>query len=1131
MIMRFTISLLLCSAFAALGGIMPADRMIDWSLSGIPGGIPNRTTIYTNLTAVLDTNGVSDCSGIIQAAIDNCPGEQVVQLPAGRLRCNSTIEIRSWKTLRGAGMGRTTLESYASVGIIANWAYWYWCTGYLAPAEKGSTNLVISSGPDSPIYVGYKVMLDEVNSPERGVVADGIEGGPGEYSMGQISEVMAKSGNNITVWPPLTQSLTNAPRIRCPGNPTVENLAVNLSIEDLSITNALYSSGGDALIYFNGVSKSWLKNVRSRQSGIVHLRFEFCFRNEVQGCEFLGTAPPYSSGRNYGLQFGSGPPTTKNSFNRVENNVWNGTKGPILGYGSAGNVIAYNLITNVLSDPPTNAMKAAIFVHSGHPQMNLFEGNIGNSFLADFFHGSSSHQTVFRNWFYGSETWTTSSRRSVEIDTTNRFYSVIGNILGKPGLTGFYEVVAPAPAHWDDYKVWMLGYVGEGGDTALEYPFGSGRMFYWDPVAISSLHRHGNFDYVTGATNWVNGYDQTLPASLYRTTPPSWWGTNAWPAIGPDVAGYTRPIPAEVRYTTGYSPSGSPSIIPDTRRIDWSQVGAPIVDRAVAITVIADTNGVTDATAAIQSAINSATYGQAVFIPSGRYKINSLSLTWKSGITLRGAGPTNTVLVSTATGGSIIQIGNYGWGGVVSLTNGMHKGSTNLVVSDGSVFIPGESIVVDQLNDGVLVRNNATDNAYGGACTWCSRENGARALSQMCAITAVNGNTLTVYPPLHWTYSPSLTPQAAKLTAMTWNVGVENIGLAGTNGIANHIRMDGAGRCWVKNVESYFTSGNMVTMNYALRCTVRDSFFHDQSSWEGGVDGSVQCGLSATECLIENNVFQRIHAAMIVNWGASGNVYAFNFATNNMRNSGGGYNVLQADIIGHGSHHKFNLFEGNSVGEIWMDNGFGSGSHNTFFRNQALGWTTRPSVGNPPLTGQVNVFQIEGFNWSNSVVGNVLGAQYYLTNTPAGVYETQSPTNAPWGTPYIYRLGYRGSGDGGTLTPLDTQVAATLIREGNWDVISSAVRWTAGAQTLGNSYVYTAAPSWWGTNSWPAIGPDVAGYTRPIPAEVRYATGYSPDAPPYVEPPIQPPSTNAVTTGTGSSVSGRVNVSGGVVVR
>jgi hypothetical protein len=60
----------------------------------------------------------------------------------------------------------------------------------------------------------------------------------------------------------------------------------------------------------------------------------------------------------------------------------------------------------------------------------------------------------------------------------------------------------------------------------------------------------GNYDYYHQAVTWDTNGVQTLPASLlYTNGPPSWWGTNRWPAIDP-LASPPRgaPIPASLRY-------------------------------------------------------------------------------------------------------------------------------------------------------------------------------------------------------------------------------------------------------------------------------------------------------------------------------------------------------------------------------------------------------------------------------------------------------------------------------------------------------------------------------------------------------------------------------------------------------
>ena len=57
------------SGIATLEGIIPADRRIDWSYAGIPGGIPERTTICKTIDSAVYGNGKTDATAVIQAAL------------------------------------------------------------------------------------------------------------------------------------------------------------------------------------------------------------------------------------------------------------------------------------------------------------------------------------------------------------------------------------------------------------------------------------------------------------------------------------------------------------------------------------------------------------------------------------------------------------------------------------------------------------------------------------------------------------------------------------------------------------------------------------------------------------------------------------------------------------------------------------------------------------------------------------------------------------------------------------------------------------------------------------------------------------------------------------------------------
>jgi hypothetical protein len=87
----------------------------------------------------------------------------------------------------------------------------------------------------------------------------------------------------------------------------------------------------------------------------------------------------------------------------------------------------------------------------------------------------------------------------------------------------------------------------------------------YDPLVMSTLLRWGNYDQGTKQIRWNASEipsgnavpsSQTLPASFFLASRPSWWGSMPWPAIGPDVtggqdlSGHVFAIPALVCYNS-----------------------------------------------------------------------------------------------------------------------------------------------------------------------------------------------------------------------------------------------------------------------------------------------------------------------------------------------------------------------------------------------------------------------------------------------------------------------------------------------------------------------------------------------------------------------------------------------------
>src|SRR6267154_1543910 len=86
-------------------GIINPSRAIDWSNAGVPGGIPNRSSICATLSPGATSSQINN-------AIASCPSGQVVFLNAGTYSLSAGINFNGHGnvTLRGSGPGQTILQ-------------------------------------------------------------------------------------------------------------------------------------------------------------------------------------------------------------------------------------------------------------------------------------------------------------------------------------------------------------------------------------------------------------------------------------------------------------------------------------------------------------------------------------------------------------------------------------------------------------------------------------------------------------------------------------------------------------------------------------------------------------------------------------------------------------------------------------------------------------------------------------------------------------------------------------------------------------------------------------------------------------------------------------------------------------
>jgi hypothetical protein len=550
---------------------------------------------------------------------------------------------------------------------------------------------------------------------------------------------------------------------------------------------------------------------------------------------------------------------------------------------------------------------------------------------------------------------------------------------------------------------------------------------------------------------------------------------------------------------SGYSYAQAWSgIIDPSRAIDWSRAGTTIANRTTNCATLSP-----GATASqINSAIGSCPANQVVFLNAGTYNLSGgITFSGHSNVTLRGAGPTLTILQFSAgdgcggQGGNVCVIdSNPSWVGSSQVqpggsnahnwTAGYAKGATQITLDSTSGLSVGTVIILDQANDtsdngGLFVCDASPCHQSGETGSSNGRTIGGvdRNQTQTVTVTGISGNVVTISPGLYMNNWRSSQSPGVWWTSQITGVGIEDLTVDNSNdggSVLSGIYFYDANNSWIKNVKSLRGHRNHIWLYQSSHITIRDSYFfgtQNSAQQSYGVEP-----LITDNDLIENNIFQQV-TSPIVYAGGEGSVFGYNFSIDNVYNVS--VNWMQNSYANHDAGAHMNLFEGNSFNAIDCDDVHGTGGLQTYFRNQLLG----SQAGKSSNTHAINLMATcRAYN----VVGNVLGTSGFHT-----VYEV-SPQVAGTCDVAVYNLGWGASDCRSGNVPLDNLVKSTLLRWGNYDTVSNTVLWnssevpTAGVpfvngnavpsgHTLPNSFYLTSKPSFWGAMPWPAFGPDVTG--------------------------------------------------------
>ena len=589
---------------------------------------------------------------------------------------------------------------------------------------------------------------------------------------------------------------------------------------------------------------------------------------------------------------------------------------------------------------------------------------------------------------------------------------------------------------------------------------------------------------------------------------------------------------------------------------NWSSAGMISVGGPPTRTTVCATvnplGSARDDTTNIQNAINACPLGQVVQLGAGTFTIaegNYVLL--NKGITLRGAGPGSTILQRTdgaqlnsyfpgSNPSPMIIVGpaEYGSGYNVTttLTADGAAGSYSIDVASTYGFSVGQIVLLDEASGAgwqpdvvwtnmqiwaspdyrvVWQKHNpyyqyvddfdASTYPYTSGSAGCWFSNCDRPTNEMHQISAISGNTITFNSPLTISYRGSHKAQLYNFTpAPTTNAGVENMTLS--HGDDGQLIFQNAAYCWAKNVESTLWLGDGIDLNYAFRVALKEVYVHN-AVWpvNGGGGYAISLAWGSSEDTIENSISVLANKVMVARSSGAGSVVAYNYMDDGYINGEDGWTevgVNGSHMVG--SHHM--LFEGNYSFNTDSDQTHGNAIYHTYFRNFFKGFrnpftaldgaSINDKTNTPAGVGPLRAAGAHAYAYWMSYIGNVLGGITPGLMSGWTYNCISSLNNIP--SDCIWMLGYMD------ITPqgYDPHVAATAIRDGNYDYVTNSVVWAATdtAHTLPNSLYRTQKPDFFNAGSgypWPWVVPTgspqiltgCGGACSGLPAKARYDAG------------------------------------------
>jgi hypothetical protein len=346
--------------------------------------------------------------------------------------------------------------------------------------------------------------------------------------------------------------------------------------------------------------------------------------------------------------------------------------------------------------------------------------------------------------------------------------------------------------------------------------------------------------------------------------------------------------------------------------------------------------------------------------------------------------------------------------------------------------------------------------------------------------------TVTITPGLeHPNWSSAQTPQAWLVQPARY-VGFRNFSVDGsaTTDTAG-VSFNNCSYCWTTGVAVLHAYNIGIWLYQDIHSEIESNYVFDAGQHLTYADPT---GIkhNGSNNLIQNNIVEAVRPAIMAEGPSNGSVIAYNFTTNNYT----GNDFMFGGLWEHSTGDDYELYEGNVTDQVMEDQIHGSHLMETFYRNFFTGFESCAN-------GQCGSFTTKdtsttaaddlSYNRYSNYVANILGTSQF-----SNAVQSSTPEYIVNTTEWVVGSGNQG---GSVPIPLDLAVGTTLLRWGNYDVVSGATQWNISQVPSGiavypnsapsttctssvpcpSSFYLSSRPGWWLSSiPFPAIGPDVS---------------------------------------------------------